>query len=332
MFAPTRTWRRWHRKINLNQRRYAVASSLAASAVPALVFARGHRIGQVKEIPLVIDTAAIDPLKKTKQAKALLEALKVTPELERTETAHKRTGKSRLRNRPKTNRVGPLIVTATKNSTAYLAFRNLRGVQVTNVFNLNLLKLAPGGHLGRFIIWTRDAFEKLDAIFGTDKQASKLKKDYRLPRTIMDNPDVRRVAQADTIQQVVKRARREVAHRIKPNYLRNHKAMHRLNPYRIKAHRSALYHTRVGRFVKREKQRAHVRKTITKQKAAKDKAAKDKQEGKVPEKRDPKKRSHKSAPPNWHRYAKFNNIVFGTPIPKIVPKKQRGKREKKEKK
>jgi large subunit ribosomal protein L4e len=23
MFAPTKTWRRWHRKININQKRYA---------------------------------------------------------------------------------------------------------------------------------------------------------------------------------------------------------------------------------------------------------------------------------------------------------------------
>lgn len=47
MFAPTKTWRKWNRKINLNQRRFAVASALAASAVPPLVMARGHVIDQV---------------------------------------------------------------------------------------------------------------------------------------------------------------------------------------------------------------------------------------------------------------------------------------------
>ncbi len=47
MFAPTKVWRRWHRKVNLNQKRYAVASALAASALPSLVLARGHRIEQV---------------------------------------------------------------------------------------------------------------------------------------------------------------------------------------------------------------------------------------------------------------------------------------------
>merc|ERR1719263_2231439 len=68
MFAPTKTWRKWHRKINLSQRRYAVASALAASAVPALVMARGHKIDDVPEIPLVMDTS-IESAKKTSAAK-----------------------------------------------------------------------------------------------------------------------------------------------------------------------------------------------------------------------------------------------------------------------
>ncbi|KAF3771859.1 60S ribosomal protein L4 [Nymphaea thermarum] len=36
MFAPTKVWRRWHRKINVNQRRFAVGSALASSAVLSL--------------------------------------------------------------------------------------------------------------------------------------------------------------------------------------------------------------------------------------------------------------------------------------------------------
>ena len=31
MFAPTKTWRKWHAKINVTQKRYAVASAVAAS-------------------------------------------------------------------------------------------------------------------------------------------------------------------------------------------------------------------------------------------------------------------------------------------------------------
>ncbi len=46
-----------HRKINLNQKRYAMVSAIAASAVPSLVMARGHRIEQVPELPLVVDNS-----------------------------------------------------------------------------------------------------------------------------------------------------------------------------------------------------------------------------------------------------------------------------------
>lgn len=51
MFAPTKTWRRWHRKINTNQKRYAICSALAASALPALVMSKG-------DSPMVLDTIA----------------------------------------------------------------------------------------------------------------------------------------------------------------------------------------------------------------------------------------------------------------------------------
>lgn len=41
MFAPTKPWRRWHRRVNVNQKRYALVSAIAASGVPALVQSKG---------------------------------------------------------------------------------------------------------------------------------------------------------------------------------------------------------------------------------------------------------------------------------------------------
>lgn len=41
MFAPTVTYRKWHRRINIKKRRYAMTSAIAATAIPALVMARG---------------------------------------------------------------------------------------------------------------------------------------------------------------------------------------------------------------------------------------------------------------------------------------------------
>ncbi|KAJ4481868.1 ribosomal protein L4 domain-containing protein [Lentinula lateritia] len=74
MFAPTKTWRKWHAKVNQNQRRFATVSALAASALPSLVLARGHRIEQIEEVPLVI-TSEAESFKKTKEAVTLLKGL-----------------------------------------------------------------------------------------------------------------------------------------------------------------------------------------------------------------------------------------------------------------
>ncbi|CAA6653725.1 unnamed protein product [Spirodela intermedia] len=75
---------------------------------------------------------------------------------------------------------GPLIVYGTEGAKIVKAFRNIPGVDVMNVERLNLLKLAPGGHLGRFIVWTKSAFERLDAVFGTFDKASERKNKYVL--------------------------------------------------------------------------------------------------------------------------------------------------------
>ena len=46
------------------------------------------------------------------------------------------------------------------------AFRNISGVELCDVTALNLLQLAPGGHLGRFVLFTENAFSKLDGLYG----------------------------------------------------------------------------------------------------------------------------------------------------------------------
>merc|ERR1719497_228370 len=72
MFAPTKTYRRWHRKINKTQKRYATASAIAASASAPLVMARGHKVGEkVQEIPIVVSDD-LESIKRTKDALACL--------------------------------------------------------------------------------------------------------------------------------------------------------------------------------------------------------------------------------------------------------------------
>ncbi len=89
------------------------------------------------------------------------------------------------------------------------AFRNLPGVELSHVDGLNLLQLAPGGHLGRFIVWTRSAFTKLNDNWGSVNRESKQKSGYRLPRPIMANSDLNRIINSDEIQSKVTAQRQQ---------------------------------------------------------------------------------------------------------------------------
>jgi len=231
MFAPTKTFRRWQRKTNRTQRRYALVSALAASALPSIVMARGHKIEQVPEIPLVIDNKAVDSLSKTSAAVTLLKALGIYDDVEKVKDTIKiRSGHGKARNRRWVVRRGPLIIYNQKGPLTK-AFRNLPGVDLCCVSRLNLLQLAPGGHLGRFVVWIKDAFERLDSLYGTYKKSSAEKLDYNLPRAVLSNSDLRRVINSDEIQTKLraKIPRVRMAFR-KRNPLKNLQFAIKLNP------------------------------------------------------------------------------------------------------
>merc|ERR1711935_315061 len=82
-----------------------------------------------------------------------------------------RAGKGKMRNRRFVQRRGPLII-YNNDSGITRAFRNIPGVELADVSSLNVLQLAPGGHLGRFCVWTQGAFESLDSVFGTATEPS----------------------------------------------------------------------------------------------------------------------------------------------------------------
>jgi len=231
MFNPTKTWRRWHRRVNVTQKRHAVATALAASSLPPLVMARGHRIGEISELPLVVSDG-IESVTKTKQAVETLKKLGCEEELQRLMDSKKvRAGKGKMRNRRYTMRKGPLVVYSEDNGIVR-AFRNIPGVETACVTRLNILKLAPGGNFGRFVIWTEGAFKKLNEIYGTLKSGAPLKKGYCVPRAPMENADVARIINSTEVQSVLKpklEAPKKFA--LKKNPLKNKAAMAELNPY-----------------------------------------------------------------------------------------------------
>ncbi|ANB15231.1 ribosomal 60S subunit protein L4A [Sugiyamaella lignohabitans] len=232
MFAPTKTWRKWHVKINHNQKRYATASAIAASSVAPLVLARGHRVETIAEVPLVVSNE-VESVKKTKEAVAVIKAIGAHRDVVKVVKSKKtRAGKGKLRGRRHTQRRGPLVVYGEDNGLVK-AFRNIPGVETSNVRALNLLQLAPGSHLGRFIIWTESAFSLLDEIWGSEANAS-AKSGFTLPHNILSNADITRIINSSDIQSVVRAAgdkHQKRANALKKNPLKNKQVLLRLNPY-----------------------------------------------------------------------------------------------------
>ena len=161
MFAPTRVWRRWHRKINVPQRRYALVSAIAATGCPALVMSKGHIIQETPEFPLVVKDS-LQNTEKTKEAVNFLKKVGAIGDVEKVVKSRRfRAGIGKMRNRRRVMRRGPLII-YNEDQGLVKTFRNIPGVDTIKVDSLNLLKLAPGGHVGRFVIWTESGKLKFE--------------------------------------------------------------------------------------------------------------------------------------------------------------------------
>lgn len=240
MFAPTKTYRRWHRRVNVAQRRFAIASAIAASGVPALVQARGHIIDKLSEIPLVFSDK-IESYKKTKEAFAFLKRVNLWDDIEKSINSKRyRAGKGKGRNRRYKQKLGPVIV-YNNDGGIVKAFRNVPGVTLLSVNHLNLLKIAPGGHVGRLIVWTESAFRKLDSIFGTFTKKSSVKKGFTLPYPKMTNTDFSRLIRSDEISKVVRRPRKQTkVAKVHRNPLKKPALMAKLNPYSKVLRRAAV--------------------------------------------------------------------------------------------
>merc|ERR1711981_1001922 len=239
MFAPTKVYRRWHRSVNVAQKRYAMCSAIAATGVPALVMAKGHRIEEIPEVPLVVSDK-VQSYTKTKEAYIMLKRVKAYNDVDQVcKTKRMRAGKAKMRNRRRIMKRGPLII-YDQDQGLTRAFRNIPGVDTIAVEQLNLLKLAPGGHVGRFCIWTESAFKKLDNIYGTWRKDSTEKKTWNLPQPKMAVTDLSKLLKSEEIRKVLRAPNRKVNRAVpKMNPLKNVRAMLQLNPYAAVSKRNA---------------------------------------------------------------------------------------------
>jgi large subunit ribosomal protein L4e len=161
---PPRPQKVYHEKINIKERRFAIRSAVAATINQNLVEERGHLIGNVLDVPLIVDDN-LESIKKTKETREIFKNLGIFDDITRAKKNTKiRSGKGKLRGRKYKKAKGPLIVVADDKGIS-LGARNHAGVDVVTVENLNAELLAPGTHPGRLTVFTKSAIEKLGGLF-----------------------------------------------------------------------------------------------------------------------------------------------------------------------
>lgn len=147
-------------KINKKEKKKATLSAIAATADKELVQKRGHIVREALKLPIVVQKD-FEEIKKTKKVKEFFKAISIWGDVERAKKRkHIRSGKGKMRGRKYKRRKSILVVTKGK-ANVWLAARNLEGVDVVELRNLNAELLAPGAVPGRLTVWTEPAIKAL---------------------------------------------------------------------------------------------------------------------------------------------------------------------------
>lgn len=149
-------------KMNEQERQKATKSAIAATASKELATKRGHQFSESLTFPIIVSDDW-ENFKQTKQIKAALEALGVQMDVEKAKKKKQvRAGVGKKRGKKYKKRKSILFVWGQKKSHLFKAARNLEGVDVSNISNLNCQLLAPGAKPGRLTIWTESAIKALE--------------------------------------------------------------------------------------------------------------------------------------------------------------------------
>lgn len=145
--------------INRKEKRKATNSAIAATAMAELVKKRGHKFESVN-FPIVVEEK-LEALAKTKNVIEVMKALKVWSDVVRAKKGRSiRAGKGKKRGR-KYKKAKSVLFVVKNAQSFYRAARNLEGVEITKVSDLNAKHLAPGTVPGRLTVWTEAAIKEL---------------------------------------------------------------------------------------------------------------------------------------------------------------------------
>ncbi|MBI4394520.1 MAG: 50S ribosomal protein L4 [Euryarchaeota archaeon] len=158
---PPRSWERLDRRMNVKERQLAIRSALAASASQELVSGRGHRFKEGLTLPVIVEDK-VSSIAKTSDLSDVLEKIGVFADVERAgDGRHQRAGRGKLRGR-RMRQPKSFLLVVPSGSAVRKAAENLPGVDVTTPQGLDALKVAPGGDVGRLIVFSESALKVLE--------------------------------------------------------------------------------------------------------------------------------------------------------------------------
>jgi len=152
-------------EVNKLERLMGTMSALAATAYVDLVKARGH-VFEASAVPIVVDSAVLQSVKRTREARELLKKLGVYSDVERAAEGTKvRAGKGKMRGRRYVEPKSVLFVLEDHASPFAIAVKGLPGVDVVEPQLVSVLELAPGGVPGRLTVVTTKSLDLLASRF-----------------------------------------------------------------------------------------------------------------------------------------------------------------------
>jgi len=151
---PPKAGKGWENKINKKENKKAIRSGLAATVSKVWAERRGHKLPD--HYPLVMQRS-FEEIESTKKLEKILAGIGIQTSQER----RIRQGKGKSRGRKYKATRGALIVVS-KDCPLMRSSKNLLGLEVCDVKNLNAEMLAPGCQPGRITIYTESSLEVLD--------------------------------------------------------------------------------------------------------------------------------------------------------------------------
>lgn len=147
---PPKSEKIWEEKINKKEKRKAIRSAIAATALKEL-----HNY----DVPFVVEDK-FEELSKTKDVENALLKLNLGSELERCETRKIRAGVGKLRGRKYKEKKGPLIVVS-RDCKLLKSAGNIAGIEIVPVNALNASVLTKSYNNSRLTIYTEGAISRL---------------------------------------------------------------------------------------------------------------------------------------------------------------------------